>query len=114
MLLAAVGLATSAFLGATAWSLIAISIAAIGLYAQAVCFFSIPPLVLTAAAAATGFAAINAIGNLGGFLGPYVVGLAARDHGGYAPGLYAMAACALASAALSYLLMRMKWESRAA
>lgn len=110
MLLAAIGLSISAALGPTLLSLVAISVAAIGLYGQAVCFFSIPPLVLGAAASATGFAAINAIGNLGGFLGPYVVGLTARGHGDYSLGLYAMAGSAFLSAALSYLLKRQNWD----
>lgn len=110
MLIAAIGLSISAALGASALSLIAISVAAIGLYAQAVCFFSIPPMVLGAAAAATGFAAINAIGNLGGFLGPYVVGVTATAQGDYTLSMYAMASCALLSAVLSFLLMRLKWE----
>ncbi|MBN9587614.1 MAG: MFS transporter [Alphaproteobacteria bacterium] len=113
MLVSATGLATSAWLGASVWSLIAISIAAIGLYAQAVCFWSIPPMILGPAAAATGFAAINAIGNLGGFLGPYVVGATARGHGDFSLGLYAMAGCALLSAVLSHILMHRKWEKTA-
>jgi ACS family tartrate transporter-like MFS transporter len=114
MLIAAIGLVVSARLGANVWSLVAISIAAIGLYAQAVCFFSIPPLVLDTAAAATGFAVINAIGNLGGFLGPYVVGAAAGSNGDFSLGLYAMAGAAALSALLSYMLMRLKWDQRPA
>jgi len=110
MLLAAAGLIASAWLGATVWSLVAISIAAIGLYAQAVCFWSLPPLMLSAGAAAAGIAAINATGNLGGFLGPYIVGATARNGTDFTSGLYLMAGCAALSAGLSFLLMRMKWE----
>jgi MFS transporter, ACS family, tartrate transporter len=113
MLIAAIGLSVSAFLGPSAWSLLAIAIAGIGLYAQAVCFWSLPPLILSAAAAATGFAAINAIGNLGGFLGPYLVGATARNGTDFSSGLYLMAGCAAASAGLSYLLMRLKWDTAA-
>jgi ACS family tartrate transporter-like MFS transporter len=111
MLLAAAGLIVSAWLGASVWSLIAISIAAIGLYAQAVCFWSLPPLMLSASAAAAGIAAINATGNLGGFLGPYIVGATARG-GDFTSGLYLMAGCAALSAGLSFLLMRMKWDKQ--
>jgi ACS family tartrate transporter-like MFS transporter len=110
MLIAAMGLTVSAWLGPNVWSLVAVSIAAIGLYAQAVCFFSIPPLVLSSAAAATGFAVINAVGNLGGFLGPYVVGATVRGHGDFSLGLYAMAGAAAISALLSYMLMRFRWD----
>lgn len=110
MLLAAAGLIVSAQLGASVWSLVAISIAAVGLYAQAVCFWSLPPLMLSASAAAAGIAAINATGNLGGFLGPYIVGATARNGTDFSSGLYLMAGCAALSAALSFLLMRMKWD----
>jgi len=110
MLLAAAGLAVSAQLGASVWSLVAISIAAIGLYAQAVCFWSLPPLMLSASAAAAGIAAINATGNLGGFLGPYIVGATAKNGTDFTSGLYLMAGCAALSAALSFLLMRLKWD----
>jgi MFS transporter, ACS family, tartrate transporter len=110
MLLAAAGLIVSAQLGASVWSLVAISIAAIGLYAQAVCFWSLPPLMLSTGAAAAGIAAINATGNLGGFLGPYLVGATARNGTDFTSGLYLMAGCAVLSAALSFLLMRMKWD----
>jgi len=111
MLMAAAGLAVSAWLGASAWSLLAISIAAIGLYAQAVCFWSLPPLMLSGIASAAAIAAINATGNLGGFLGPYIVGITARGGTDFTSGLYLMAACAAASAGLSFLLMRLKWDA---
>jgi ACS family tartrate transporter-like MFS transporter len=113
MALAAVGLSLSAFLGPSVWSLVAISIAAIGLYAQAVCFWSLPPLMLSVTAAAAGIAAINAIGNLGGFIGPYIVGATVRGGTDFSAGLYLMAGCAAVSAGLSYLLMRLKWETSA-
>jgi len=110
MLMAAAGLALSATLGASVWSLVAISIAAIGLYAQAVCFWSLPPLMLSGIATAAAIAAINATGNLGGFLGPYIVGITARGGTDFTAGLYLMAGCAFLSACLSFLLMRLKWD----
>jgi MFS transporter, ACS family, tartrate transporter len=111
MLISAAGLALSAYLGASVWSLAAISIAAIGLYAQAVCFWSLPPLMLSGMAAAAAIAAINATGNLGGFLGPYIVGITARGGTDFTSGLYLMAGCAALSAGLSFLLMRLKWDA---
>ena len=113
MLLAAGGLTISALLGPSVWSLVAISIAAIGLYAQAVVFWSLPPLMLSGMAAAAGIAAINATGNLGGFLGPYIVGVTARG-GDFSTGLYVMAGCALLSALLSILLKYLRWEEKPA
>jgi ACS family tartrate transporter-like MFS transporter len=113
MLLAAGGLTLSAILGPSVWSLVAISIAAIGLYAQAVVFWSLPPLMLSGMAAAAGIAAINATGNLGGFVGPYIVGATARG-GDFSTGLYVMAGCALTSAVLSLVLKYLKWDEKPA
>jgi len=42
-------------------------------------FWSLPPKFLTGFAAASGIGLINSVGNLGGFVGPYVVGWS-RDH----------------------------------
>ncbi len=112
MTVAAIGLGLGAFLGASVWALMVISVAAIGLYAQAVVFWSLPPLMLSGMAAAAGIAAINAVGNLGGFLGPYIVGATAKGGGtDFSSGLYLMAACAAISAALSFILMRLKWDA---
>jgi ACS family tartrate transporter-like MFS transporter len=111
MLMSAACLALSAWLGASALSLVAISVAAIGLYAQAVCFWSLPPLMLSGIASAAAIAAINATGNLGGFLGPYIVGITARGGTDFTSGLYLMAGCALLSAGLSFVLMRLKWDA---
>jgi ACS family tartrate transporter-like MFS transporter len=108
--LGAVGLAAAGLIGASTWALIAISLAAVGLYAQAVCFWSLPPTMLGTAAAAAGIAAINAIGNLGGFIGPYMVGWTQEATGNYSAGLYVLAACAAASALLGVLLSRLGWD----
>lgn len=113
MLLAAGGLAVSAFIGPSGWALLAISLAAIGLYAQAVVFWSLPPLMLSGMAAAAGIAAINAVGNLGGFVGPYIVGATARG-GDFSTGLYVMAGCALLSAVLSIILKLLRWDEKPA
>jgi ACS family tartrate transporter-like MFS transporter len=111
MLMSAAGLVVSAWLGASAWSLLAISVAAVGLYAQAVCFWSLPPLMLSGIASAAAIAAINATGNLGGFIGPFIVGITARGGTDFTSGLYLMAGCAALSAGLSFLLMRLKWDA---
>ena len=111
MLLAAGGLAVAAALGGSLWALGAISLAAIGLYAQAVSFWSLPPRVLDSIAVPAGIAAINAVGNLGGFLGPYIVGATVRGEGDFSAGLYLMAMCAAVSAALSVLMWWLAWDA---
>jgi ACS family tartrate transporter-like MFS transporter len=46
---------------------------------------------LSGAAAAGGIALINSTGNLGGFIGPYMVGWIKDQTGGFAGGLTALA-----------------------
>ncbi|MBI3856842.1 MAG: MFS transporter [Planctomycetes bacterium] len=54
-------------------------------------FWSIPPIFLGGAAAAAGIAFINSLGNLGGQLGPWMMGRLKDASGGYNWGLLALA-----------------------
>ena len=67
---------------------------------------SVPSMILTGTAAASGIAWINSVGNLGGFFGPTMVGWAKDYTGSFAGGLYALAAFALMSAVISALWLR--------
>ena len=51
-----------------------ITIAACGVFTAMPLFWTLPTALLTGTAAAGGIALINAIGNIGGFIGPYLVG----------------------------------------
>jgi ACS family tartrate transporter-like MFS transporter len=55
-------------------------------------FWAIPPRFLGGAAAAAGIATINAIGNLGGFVGPTVMGWLRKGTDSYTGGLLLLAA----------------------
>jgi MFS transporter, ACS family, tartrate transporter len=110
MVLATAGLAAAAGLGPSVWALVAISVAAIGLYAQPVPFWALVPTMLSTAAVGSGMAIINSIGNLGGFVGPYAVGWIQHRTDSYIGGLYLLAACAFASGVLSILLLRLRWD----
>jgi ACS family tartrate transporter-like MFS transporter len=90
----------------TWWSLVGMTVAAIGFYGTKGPFWSIPTIWLTGSAAAAGIAWINSIGNLGGFFGPTLVGWAKQWTGSFAGGLYALAVCALASALVSLFWIR--------
>jgi ACS family tartrate transporter-like MFS transporter len=90
----------------TWWSLVGMSIAAIGFYGTKGPFWSIPTMWLTGSAAAAGIAWINSVGNLGGFFGPTLVGWAKNLTGSFAGGLYALAVCALMSALVSLFWIR--------
>ncbi len=61
-------------------------------------FWALPPLFLGGTAAAAGFATINAIGNLGGYAGPTMMGYLRQATGGYGPGMLVLAAALLVEA----------------
>lgn len=76
-------------------SILLISISSIGFYGCMPVFWTIPPTFLVGAAAATGIAFINAIGNLGGFFGPVAIGWIKDYTGSFISGLYFMGGAAL-------------------
>jgi len=74
----------------TWWALFGMTIAAIGFYGSKGPFWAMPPMFLTGSAAAATFAWINSIGNLGGFFGPWYVGVIKDLTESYAGGLYGL------------------------
>lgn len=68
-----------------------ISLALAGIYAFKSPFWSLPGLFLTRSTAAVSIAAINSIGNLGGFVGPYAMGAAKTWTGSPLGGLLFLA-----------------------
>jgi ACS family tartrate transporter-like MFS transporter len=103
--LAAVGLAASATISNTTMSLVAMCVAIVGIYGSKPAFWPIPSQFLTGTAAAGGIALMNSIGNLGGFFGPQIVGWIRTATDSYANGLYFLAGCALASAAIAAVVV---------
>jgi MFS transporter, ACS family, tartrate transporter len=102
-IVAAIGLVLAGWSIGSYWSLLGMSIAAIGFYGTKGPFWAIPSIFLTGIAAAASFAWINSIGNLGGFLGPTIVGWVRDSTGTFSAGLYSLAAFALMSALISAL-----------
>jgi len=99
MLIGAVGMTMSAIAGTnTAVAIACLTIASTGVFSCAPLFWSLPTAFLSGAAAAAGIAAINSIGNLAGFVSPYVVGwLKDLTHSTQA-GMYAVSAVLAAGA----------------
>src|SRR3954463_5450309 len=64
-------------------------------------FWTMPAAMLSGTAAAAGIALINSIGNLGGFVGPYLVGLVQDATGSTDGGLIALAAILLGGSVLA-------------
>jgi MFS transporter, ACS family, tartrate transporter len=87
------------------WSLAGMSIAAMGFYGSKGPFWAMPSMFLTGTAAAASIAWINSIGNLGGFFGPWYVGVMKDLTGSYAGGLYGLALLCLGSAIVCALFL---------
>jgi MFS transporter, ACS family, tartrate transporter len=87
------------------WAMVGLSIAAFGFYGSKGPFWSMPPMFLTGTAAAASIAWINSIGNLGGFFGPWYVGVVKDLTGSYAGGLYGLAFLCVISAVVCALFL---------
>jgi ACS family tartrate transporter-like MFS transporter len=85
------GLAVCVFLHSPLLMMIAIILATMGGSAIAPVFWTLPTAMLSGAAAAGGIALINAVGNLGGFLGPFLMGVIRDGTGSFTLGLLAIA-----------------------
>ena len=81
------------------------------MYAHLGAFWPIPTMYLGATAAASAIGFINMIGNLGGSVGPMMVGEVSKYHGSFAPALRLLAPWPLAAAAI---IMLMRWLVRPA
>jgi MFS transporter, ACS family, tartrate transporter len=84
-------------------ALCVLSLAALGVWGAFGPFWAMASSFLGSTAAAAGIALINSCGNLGGFLGPTLMGYS-KELGGYAGGLGAIAAFLLLGAVLTALV----------
>ncbi|NVM77032.1 D-galactonate transporter [Duganella sp. SG902] len=98
--------AATLYSGDTAIALAALSVATAGILTTFPIFWSLPTALLGGAAAAAGIAMINSIGNLAGFVAPYLVGAVRDATGSTASGIYLIAASLLAGALLVVTAVR--------
>jgi len=107
--------AAPAFAGALALSVAAhtnsvgattalISVAVLGVFSMMGPFWAMPTALLSGTAAAVGVAAINSIGNLGGFFGPYTIGALRNSTGSFKQGLLVVGAALAISGCLALTL----------
>ena len=99
------GLVIAGMTMGTWWALVGMSIAAMGFYGSKGPFFAMPPMFLSGTALAAAIAWINSIGNLGGFFGPWYVGVMKDVTGSYAGGLYGLALFSLIAAIVCALFL---------
>jgi MFS transporter, ACS family, tartrate transporter len=104
--LGALGLAFAAWSGASWWALLGMSAATTGIYGSRAAFWPMPSLFLTGTAAAGAIALINATGNLGGYIGPFIVGWIKDATDSFQAGLYFLAACSLMAAIIAFFAAR--------
>ena len=71
--------------------MLALTCATMGILAVVPLFWTLPTAFLRGASAAAGIAVINSVGNLAGFISPYMVGAIVDATGSATNGLYAMA-----------------------
>lgn len=98
--------------GSVAGTIAILSVAGLGLYAYLGPFWASVDQVIPAGVAGGAMGLINALGNLGGFAGPYAVGALATRTGSFQAGFAFLGVCALIMAGLA-MLIRVR-EGRAA
>lgn len=106
LLVAAVGLVVVSLPQSAAVSLIALTCIVVGLLAADGPFYSLPSAFLGGVAAAGGIALVNAVGSLGAFMGPFVIGVLREETGGYGAGMLALAVAFALTAVLVLALGR--------
>jgi len=94
-------------------SVLALSLAVSGRWSSIPPFWGLPTAFLSGTAAAGGIALINSIGNLGGFVGPYLMGWFKDRTGDYALGLRVLAGAFIAGGILSLCLKIRESDSTA-
>jgi ACS family tartrate transporter-like MFS transporter len=110
----AAGLAGSVWAGdRIALGMIMFSLAGIGINARLPAFWTLPAALLGGATAAASIGAINCIGNLGGLVGPYLLGVLSTATGSYTSGIWYLTGASVL-AAVVILLVRTKPEPKKA
>ncbi len=100
------GLVMAGLTMGTWWALVGMSLAAMGFYGSKGPFFAMPPMFLSGTALAAGIAWINSLGNLGGFFGPWWIGIMKDATGSFSGGLYGLAILSFISAVVCWLFLR--------
>jgi len=113
ILAGAVGLVVAGLTTSPVVSIAALSLAACGIYGMLPSFWALPPAYLKGSAVAGGFAMINSIGALGGFVGPYLIGWVKETTGAFGPGLVVLGGGATLTAIFVFVLSRAVPHSKA-
>lgn len=99
-----IGMFLSTVFDAPALSLACLALCAFFLFPTTSTFWPIPSSILVGATAAAGIAAINSIGNLGGFVGPFIVGALTESTGSTEAGMIFLASCLMTGFVLVWVV----------
>jgi MFS transporter, ACS family, tartrate transporter len=102
--LIAAGFLAAAFIADPYLKIAAIAVAAFGIFSVLPVFWTLPTAFLSGSAAAAGIAAINSIGNLGGYFGPQIFGVLKDVTSSDIGGLLFLAACAVVAVVVILVL----------
>jgi hypothetical protein len=101
------GLVASTLVGRNvALAVVSLTVATVGILGALCQFWAIPPAFLGGVAAAAGIALINSVGNLAGFVSPYLVGWIKDMTHSTDIGLYCVAASLIVAAAIVLTMPR--------
>ncbi|NVO12498.1 MAG: MFS transporter [Rhodoplanes sp.] len=113
-LLGAVGMAFSIVSSSPTLAMIGLTLALVGVTSARAIFWTIPGQILTGMAGAAGFAYINTIAALGGFVGPAAIGWARQVTGSFTWGLAFMGVILLATTLMVWPLHHFRRQAQAA
>ena len=102
--IAAIGIGGSAFADNPYIKMALLTFGAFGVFSSLPIFWTLPTAILGAGSAAAGIAAINSIGNLSGYFGPFAIGWIKDATGDFRYGLLAIAACAVIALVIALAL----------
>ncbi|MCS7483672.1 MFS transporter [Umezawaea endophytica] len=98
VLVGGVAIPIALYLGNPVAAMAAVTVCAVGVCAALPTFWALPTNFLTGAAAAGGIALINSLGNVSGFVGPYVTGWLRDWTGTQRAGLWVVGVCMVTAA----------------
>lgn len=104
LLLGGIAIPITLYMGNPFLAMVMVSICAIGIMGFLPVFWSLPTNYLAGAAAASGLAMINSVGNLSGFAAPYITGILADATGAQKAGLWVVGATMVLAAILTLVL----------
>jgi MFS transporter, ACS family, tartrate transporter len=100
----AAGFVASAYVGSPMLGIACLSVAVMGIIAGYTVFWVVPGTFLTGVAVAGGIALVNSMGNIGGFIAPFVIGWIRQATGSFTNALLVLAGAMVLSGVIALLI----------